>query len=498
MLDTPALVTILLYLVVVAIVGLWATFDQKKALKGEKTENYYVGGRRLGPVVLIFTTLASAASAGTFIGGPGLIYGVGIAFLLLALFQIPTAFLTIGLLGKKYAILARKMSFYTFIDIFKHRYNSKTVTTLSGLGVVIFLGAYMVAQYAGGAHILHSVTGIPYTTLVIIFGGLVGLYTAFGGFMGASVNDTVQGIVMFFGGIILWVVVFVSLGTPTPMDRAFAIDFPDLLTLPGGFDANLGTFISYALIFGLLAASSPHVAVRAMSYKDSTTAHSAMAWSPIIMFVMTIGFGLMGLMTRFYAPTLSNPDLSIPTLITSTIGGPIAGLLLSAPLAAIMSTVSSMILVVSGTVVRDIIAGLFVPKMSDRFSARLSLVVSLVIGAAALVIALRPPEALELVVIFALSGLGAFFTVPLFGGLYWKKGNAAGAIASMISGVVWYIVGVQWLPSLGLGMDPVVTALLVSALLFVVFSLITKRPSRDILVKFWGTQAEIDKLQLDK
>ncbi|GAB3561592.1 sodium/pantothenate symporter [Spelaeicoccus albus] len=495
MINTGALITIGIYLLVIAAVGVWAAIDQKRARTGQKTENYYVGGRRLGPLVLIFTILASAASAGTFIGGPGLVYHDGIAFLLMALFQVPTVFLTVGLLGKKYAILARKLNFYTFIDIFKQRFESRTVTTMAGIGIVIFLGAYMVAQYAGGAHILHAVTGVPYSTLVVVFAALVAVYTSFGGFMGASVNDTVQGIIMFVGGLILWVAVFASLGTATPMNSHFAEKFPQLLTLPGGTGANIGTFISFALIFGLLVVSSPHVAIRAMSYRDSKTAHSAIAWSPIIMYVMTIGFSLMGLMARYFAPALKNPDLAIPTIITQTVNGPLAGILLSAPLAAIMSTVSSMLLVVSGAVVRDIVRNLFVPKMTDQTSSRTSVGVSLVIGLATMVVALKPPEALELIVIFALSGLGAFFTIPFFGALYWRRATAAGAFVSMLSGLIWYIVGQQWLPSLGAGMDPVVTALIVSAVLFVAVSLLTKRPPRHVIVKFWGTQAEIDKLE---
>ncbi len=494
MINYSQLVPIAVYLLLVAGIGVWAALDQRRSAAGGKSENYYVGGRRLGPLILIFTILASAASAGTFIGGPGLAYSDGLSWVLMGLFQTPTALLTVGLLGKKYAILSRKLNFYTFIDFFKERYQSKPVIGLAAIGIVIFLGAYMVAQYAGGAHILHTVTGVPYSTIVIVFAGLVALYTAFGGFMGASVNDTFQGIIMFVGSIALWFAVFVYLGTATPLDHEFAMNYPDLVTLPGGYDATVGMFITNAIIFGLLIVSMPHTAIRAMSYKDTKTAHRTMIWSPVVMAVFSLGFSVMGVTARLVDGKLSDTDLAIPNLISTTLSGPVGGALFAAPLAAIMSTVSSMLLIVSGTVVRDVYNSLFSRPMDDGRRAKMSMVVSLIVGVIVLILALKPPSALELIVIFAISGLGATFFIPLIGGLYWHRGNSAGALSAMLGGFIWYLVGEEWLPELGLWFQPVVTALIFAGLLYIVVSLCTKETPREIVVKFWGTQKEIDRL----
>lgn len=488
------LIPIIAYLLLIAGIGLWAAIDQKRSAAGKKTENYFVGGRRLGPFVLIFTILASAASAGTFVGGPGLGYQSGLSWVLMGLFQTPTAFLTVGLLGKKYAIVARKLNLYTFTDFFKERYASKIVVGIATAGIIIFLTAYMVAQYAGGSHILQTVTGVPYSTLVWVFAGIVALYTAFGGFMGASVNDTAQGIIMFVGSIVLWFGVFAYLGTATPMNHKFATDFPDLVTLPGGYDADPGMFISNSIIFGLLIIAMPHTAVRAMSYRNAVTAHRAMVWSPLVMAVFSLGFAVMGTVARLIDAHLSNPDLAIPKLISVTLPGPIGGALFAAPLAAIMSTVSSMLLIVSGSIVRDIYNNYVNKNMSDRRMANLSMAVSLIMGFIVLLLALKPPEALELIVIFAISGLGATFFIPLIGGLYWPRGNAPGAIAAMLGGLLWYIIGKQWLPVLGVGFDPVVTAIVFALILYVGVSLATTPPNRSTLIKFWGSYREIQRL----
>src|SRR5699024_6544586 len=156
------------------------------------------------------------------------------------------------------------------------------------------------------------------------------LYTAFGGFMGASINDTAQGIIMFVGSIVLWFGVFVYLGTTTPMGHDFALDFPDLVTLPGGMNATPLNFVSYSVIFGLMIVAMPHTAVRAMSYRNSRTAHRAMTWSPLVMAVFSLGFAVMGVVAQLVDAHLKNPDLAIPKLISEALPGPIGGALFAA------------------------------------------------------------------------------------------------------------------------------------------------------------------------
>lgn len=168
------------------------TVAKKKSFPGGESAHYYLGGRSLGPWVLIFTILASAASAGTFIGTPGLSYGQGYGWTFGAMLQVPAAFVMLGILGKKLAILSRKLDLVTFTDFFKHRYESPVVVVVTSVGVVVFLVAYMVAQFVGGARILGTITGVPYWALVVIFAGLVAVYTAFGGFLAAAFTDAAQ------------------------------------------------------------------------------------------------------------------------------------------------------------------------------------------------------------------------------------------------------------------------------------------------------------------
>ncbi|GAA1190375.1 sodium/pantothenate symporter [Brevibacterium paucivorans] len=460
-----------------------------------KTSGYYLGGRSLGPWVLIFTVLASAASAGTFIGTAGLTNAQGYGWVWGAVMQVPSAVIALGLVGKKYAIVARKLNLITFTDFFKERYESRVVTFLTSICMVIFLVAYMVAQFVGGARVLESITGINYFLLVVIFAGVVALYTAFGGFLAAAFTDAAQGIIMFVGGVALWIVVLTAVGGFAEIETGTKALDGDLYTLPGASGFDLSMMISYAVMFGLLLSCLPHVSVRAMSYRDSAALHKALIIGPTLMVVFTLGFGAMGLIGRVMYPDAELADMVLPTLIIDHLPGPLAGAVLAAPLAAVMSTVDSMILVVSATLVRDLYRGFVKPNLSDKAQSTAGTWTSLGIGIIVLVLALRPPAFLQHIINFAIGGLEAGLFVPLILGLYWKRGNALGAILALIGGMLYYLLAASFFPVLAFGMMPVLMATVCSLVLYVVAGFVGPRPSHRAIVKFWGTQKAIDDLR---
>ncbi|MFL0576510.1 sodium/pantothenate symporter [Brevibacterium luteolum] len=462
-----------------------------------KTSSYYLGGRTLGPWVLIFTVLASAASAGTFIGTSGLTYAQGYGWVWGAMMQVPSAVLALGLVGKKYAIVARKLNLITFTDFFKERYESRGVTFLTSICMVIFLVAYMVAQFVGGARVLESITGINYVVLVIIFAGVVALYTAFGGFLAAAFTDAAQGVIMLLGGVALWIVVLTAVGGVSEVEAGTKALDGQLYVLPGDSGFDLPMMISYAVMFGLLLAALPHVSVRAMSYRNSAALHKALWVGPAIMAVFTLGFGAMGLIGRVLYPEAELADMVLPTLIIDHLPGPLAGAVLAAPLAAVMSTVDSMILVVSAALVRDLYRGFIKPDMSDAAQSKAGTWTSLAIGVVVLVLALNPPDFLQHIINFAIGGLEAGLFVPLILGLYWKRGNALGAILSLLGGMLYYLLAANFIPALSLGMMPVLMATVFSLVLYVLAAFIGPRPSHRVIVKFWGTQKAIEAMRAE-
>lgn len=199
-------------------------------------------------------------SAGTFIGAPGLAYDVGFGWVLAVMGQTTAGVCMLGILGKKFAIIARKIDAVTMTDLFFARYRSAAVVMGTALGIVIFIGAYMVAQFAGGALIVQSVTGLPYQAGIFIFAGAVVGYTAYGGFRAVAITDAIQGIFMILGGVLLWIGFMVTTdGFSAVMDQ-LATQQPEMLTISGPGNITPAVLFSYFLLFGIAAIGLPHAA----------------------------------------------------------------------------------------------------------------------------------------------------------------------------------------------------------------------------------------------
>jgi len=487
------IVPLVLYLGVLLWIGLWS-YRKRRTVTEDQTGQYYLGGRSLGWFVLVFTLLASAASAGTFIGGPGLVYSGGYGWVLVSIFQLPTAFVALALLGKKFAILSRKLDLMTVTDFLRQRYEHPAVVVVASVGVVAFLVAYMVPQFVGGARVLQAVTGVDYTTLLLTFAVVVLLYTAFGGFLADAISDTFQGVLMLVGGVVVWAALLAALGGLGQVNETVSGIDPELFALPGpgGFTPQM--IASYSLQLGLMFCVLPHLAVRAMSYRDSRAVHRAMAAGPAIMAVITLGFLTMGLVSHVYRPGLEVGDMALPLTLIDLLPDGVAGVLFAAPLAAIMSTVDSMILVVSGVIVRDLYRTYVKPDLSDAAGSRMGTMVSMVVGIVVIGLAFTPPAYLEYLIIYAIGGLEVLLFVPIIAGLYWKRGNALGAGLAMAGGAGWYVVANEWVPALTLGMFPIATASFVAFVLYLLGSYLGPPPRHEVIVKFWGTQRAIDEL----
>ncbi len=210
-----------------------------KERTGTFLNEYFLGSRSMGGFVLAMTLTATYISASSFIGGPGAAYKYGLGWVLLAMIQLPAVWLSLGILGKKFAILARRYNAVTLNDMLYARYRSRLLVWLASLSLLVaFIGA-MTVQFIGGARLLETAAGIPYETGLLIFGVSIALYTAFGGFRASVLNDTLQGMVMLIGTIVLLVGVIHAGGRPgttaVETKRCAAID-PKLVSPQGAGD----------------------------------------------------------------------------------------------------------------------------------------------------------------------------------------------------------------------------------------------------------------------
>ena len=159
---TTALIPLFCYLALTMGIALWAQKQSRKNGIGNPVEEYFIGSRSMGGLVLAMTIVASYTSASSFVGGPGVAYKLGLGWVLLAMIQVPTTFLTLGVLGKRFAILGRRLHAVTITDFLYARYRSHAVVLMCSIAILIFFAASMVAQFIGGARVFQAITGYPY------------------------------------------------------------------------------------------------------------------------------------------------------------------------------------------------------------------------------------------------------------------------------------------------------------------------------------------------
>lgn len=467
--NIQVILPLIVFLLIMFVIGV--TASRKLSNSSTFVQDYFLGGRELGGLLLAMTMVATYGSASSFIGGPGIAYHTGLGWVLLAMIQVVTGYFVLTILGKKFAIMARKMKAITLIDFLKERYGSKWVVLLSACSIIIFLFSAMAAQWVGGARLIESITGLSYTTALFIFAASVLVYVTIGGFRAVAITDGMQGIIMVVGTIVILAgTIIAGGGIPAIMSDLIA-ENPNLIT-PFGADGSLTPLYvsSFWILVGVGVVGLPQVAVRAMSYKNSKAMHAALIIGTIVVGFIMLGMHLAGVFGRVVLPGLDTPDTVMPLLALHVLPPWLAGIVLAAPMAAIMSTVDSLLLIVSSSIVKDVYLNYIRPDASEKKIKRISIGITAIVGITVFFLAIEPPEFLITLNLFAFGGLEAAFIWPVVLGLYWKHGNAAGALASILVGVFSYIGITLFYPD-AFGMHSVVLPVMLSLASYIFFSL---------------------------
>ena len=322
--QTEVILPLVAYLLLVFGLSVYA-YSRRQS--GNFLSEYFLGNRSMGGFVLAMTLTATYISASSFIGGPGAAYKYGLGWVLLAMIQLPAVWLSLGVLGKKFAILARRYNAITLNDMLYGRYQSRLLVWLASLSLLVaFLGA-MTVQFIGGARLLETAAGIPYDTGLLIFGISIALYTAFGGFRASVLNDAMQGLVMLLGTVLLLVaVIHAAGGLDSAVHKLQQID-PALVSPQGGDQIlSLPFMASFWILVCFGVIGLPHTAVRCISYKDSKAVHRGILLGTVVVAVLMFGMHLAGALGRAVLPDLKIPDQVIPTLMITVLPPYAAGI----------------------------------------------------------------------------------------------------------------------------------------------------------------------------
>jgi sodium/proline symporter len=488
------LAAIAIYLLVMLGIGYYA-YRRTKNLDG-----YMLANRGLRPSVAALSANASDMSGWLLLGLPGAIYAAGLIEAWIAIGLIIGAWLNWRFVAPRLRAYSEISSNAITIPSFfakRLKGNSRPLRIAAALVILVFFTFYVSSGMVAAGKFFESSFGWPYLTGLLVVAAITLGYTLFGGFLGATLTDVAQGLLMLAALIAVPVVAVTTLGgVGAVVDEAQAVN-PDAFNLFTGLDEGAllwtVTLISTAA-WGLGYFGQPHIIVRFMalrSPREATVARRiSLAWM-IVTAAGAVSTALIGIAYFADDPALPLGDPETVFLVLSQVlfHPFVAGLVLAAVLAAIMSTMSSQLVVCSSALVEDLynMAG---RRSSERIELLLGRAGVLVVALVAAVLALDDDSAILDLVAFAWAGFGAAFGPIVLLSLYWRRLTPAGALAGLVTGAVTVLV---WgnVPVLADAMYEIVPGFLLNLLVAVLVSRATARPDPEIDAEFDRMEAEL-------
>ncbi len=442
MVLSPAVLTVLaLYGVVLFAIGLWS--------RGESgtVAGYYVANKRLPAWVIAFSNNATGESAWLLLGLTGMGYAVGFHALWVAVGEVLGVALGWMLVAPRFKDATDAYGSITVPDYLTSRFgDTRHVFRWIGLVVIVtMVTAYTAAQLTAMGKAFDAFLGTSYQTGTLIGLGFILFYTTVGGFKAVAYSDLVQGLLMFGGLLVMPFIGFSAAGGWDAVIETLRAEDPALLSLMGSAGLSLPGLASAAgfVAVGLAFLGAPQLLVRWISARDRRQIVRGGWIAVACMIVFDLGAIGTGIAGRALVPGLADAETILPAMTTSLMPAVFVGVFLVIVLAASMSTVDSLLILVSSSIARDIVQQVFGPAMTERRIARIGQASTIVVGLAALAFAMGEVRLVFWFVLFAWSGLACAFTPVVLCGLFWPRTTRAGAIAGMVAGfataVVWVV-----------------------------------------------------------
>lgn len=477
-----------LYFIVMLGIGFYAYKKSTSDVSG-----YMLGGRNLSPSVTALSAGASDMSGWMLMGLPGAMYLSGLSSAWIGIGLIIGAYLN-------YLIVAPRLRSYTELandsitlpDFFENRFNDdkRVLRVISSIVIIVFFTLYTSSGVVAGGKLFESSFGLSYELGLYVTAGVVVVYTLFGGFLAVSLTDFVQGCIMFLALVLVPFVVLSEVGGLSNAVATVEQINPSLLSFASGVSV-LG--VISAMAWGLGYFGQPHIIVRFMairSVKDLPTARRiGMSWM-IVSLIGALATGFVGVVYVNQTGTELKDAETIFILLSQVLFHPlIAGFLLAAILAAIMSTISSQLLVTSSSLTEDIYKAFFNQQASQKTLVTVGRISVLAVALLAIFLAYDRDSSILSLVSNAWAGFGAAFGPVVILSLYWSRMTKQGALAGIISGAVTVLLWI-YLPisvngdSLSSLMYEIVPGFIIATLAIVIVSRLTDEPSDEQVALF--------------
>lgn len=468
--------------------------------KNKNVSDYVLGGRSLNPWVAAMSAQASDMSGWLLLGLPGTAY-------LLFAGTTEAIWTAVGLAIGTYLnwlIVAKRLRQYTKVsgdaitlpEFFQNRFRDKSgiLKAVSAIFIVIFFLFYTASMFSASAKLFKNVFGLKYEIALLIGVVIIILYTFLGGFLAVCWTDMIQGVLMFIALIVTPFVCIHRLGgmeAVTTMLNGIGEKFT-LLPYIDGNVVNVALLVS-SLAWGLGYFGQPHILPRFMAIRSAKEIQPARVIATVWVLITLGAAVVVGVLGRLLLPELADPESVFMTMTTTLYPAVIAGIMLTAVMAAIMSTADSQLLVASSSITTDIYRGLINKKASEKSVLWVSRIAVMVVSViAALIVCVEEPaagtilarinESVFKLVAFAWAGFGAAFGPTVLFGLFWKRMTKWGALAGILVGGITACV--WWLLDGGIfDLYEIIPGFVFSAIAIIAVSLLTKA-DEDMVAEF--------------
>ena len=481
--NISVIAAFIIYLSVMMVIGVY--FYRRT----QNMSDYILGSRRLGAWVISMSAEASDMSGWMLMGLPGYAYVAGLNAGWIALG------LGLGTLAN-WKFVAQRLRKYTELannsltlpDFLLNRYQDKSnlLRIVPAVFILIFFIIYTSSSFVAGGKLFETVFGLPYIWALLLGASVVIFYTSVGGFLAVVWTDFIQGIMMFCAIFLVPAMAAYALGGVSATENAIRAVNPaffEPLTKPDGSAMTFVELISL-MGWGLGYFGQPHILVRFMAIRTSGELRHATRIAMVWVVVSLAAAVLVGMIGRpFLSQQLEGAGAeTVFLLMTHELFSPFfAGIILSAVLAAIMSTVSSQLLVASSAFAQDIYRTMIRKDAGENELVWVGRVSTFVIAALAMVLALNPDSFILDIVAYAWAGFGAAFGPAILASLFWRRATRNGVLAGIVVGGLTVLI---WKQLALFGLYEIIPGFFLSALAIYVVSLLDAPPSEEITAVF--------------
>lgn len=458
----------IIYLIILVGIALWSRGG------AQTMSGYFIAGKNLPPWVVAFSTNATGESGWLLLGLTGMGYAVGAQAFWVVAGEVIGIALAWLLLSRRIKRLSDQSDSITVPDLLAARFNDRAhvLRKLSLLIILLMVGAYVAAQMVATGKAFAGFTELSYSSGVLVGASIIILYTLVGGYKAVAWTDLIQGILMLLGLIIVPLIAIDAAGGWEAVKSNLLGQDPGLLTAwgPDGKSTLALVGIVSFLAIGLPFMGVPQLMVRFMSARSESSLVPAMIISVTVILLFDLGAVLTGMAGRALFPGLEDPESILPLISTSLLHPVLGGIMMVVVLAAIMSTVDSLLILASSAVVRDYWQKVRGSVLSDHALTQRGKLVTGIIGVIGVAFALNQTPLIFWFVLFAWSGLGAAFGPVLLCAMWYPKTNLAGAIAGMLGGFITTVAWVLWLKPYFYDLLEVIPGFIVGLLLTIIVS----------------------------